>query len=613
MKRSMLSALAVALVLGTAANALAEKKIDPAQWVPGDALVYVGVTDVDRMWNNFKKTNGYAVMNDETITEHVSELGAVTAAIEKLKSKLAEALDVQPKQLKNPFSGPLAFYLEVAPDAPDDLHPALVASVGDAELMKSYYKSATSKFKEHAKHESVSFGEYSIDVFTSTAEKADDETAEDDEFGDFDDDPSPFAGLGQSPDEIFSNGVDKLFSPEAMPPKLALCLTDDRLVVGTSADQVRAALKPRGYGTTLAETDDYQALLRYLKPVGSVRLVFNLPRVIEVAKANADSGDVEEMREWLRTFGVESLRSVVGHLRLGAKSYDSKFELLFLTSGQRSGLAEILAMDNRPTDPPDFVAADTCLYVGINLNVPRLIDQIERLVRQADAAAADAMRAQLESLQLMPDAEPINVRKDFIDHLREPLCLVMSTSKPVDMESVRVSLTMGHRDQSAIVRFLSQIPMLQAQELRGTQIFGSMMMPGFVLAPTAERLIIGSIAVVENAMSPSAAQPLAQSRAWQRAQRFVPSESWFTMFMDQRRMLEAALDLSKNGQLGMGMVAMNPGIMMLSQMYGEMAEALGDDPARIEKLLHYQGAAIITVTTMPEGVRLTGVNLKPEE
>lgn len=591
---------------------------DPAEWVPADAVFYLGITDVAQMWADYQQTATYKLMQDEQLAKSLPSLGVYGRLGAKLKERLARVLDVQPDQLTNPFRGPLALYVEATPG---ETRPGLVASVGDAELMRRYYDAVLAKLKEHARHETETVGSATIDVLKSRpAEPGTSSGAAEEGEEDFPELAEPGMamtplGLLAAPEKMFEQWLDELFAPENMPETLALCLAEGRLIVAGSPDQAKAVLRRETRGRTLAETDDHKDLLRHLRPTGCVRLLVNIPRLIELARTAAGQADADELRTWLRILGAETLRSAVGHLRFGASSYDTKFELLFLMGSERSGLAKILSMANRPAAPPDTVGSDACLYAGVNLDVAGLLSEIERIVRQGDADAAEQFRKGLEAAE-MPDGQTVNLRQEFFAHLRPPLSFVLTAGKPATAESVRILLAVAHGDQAAMARFFGHLAgLLQPREVRGTQVYDTVMPPGFCVAATSDRLLAGPSAGVEAALAPAAAEPLARTDGWKRAARFAPEEAWLTVYADSRRMMEAALDLARDREALMaGPAMMNPGLLILLSMLGDPMEPASDfDAASARKVLDHMGPGLFTIATTPQGVLLSQVSLKPEK
>ena len=597
-------------------------KVEPAEWAPADSLCYLGITDVSETWDGFKKTGAYAVMNDPAAAEALAGLNPFVAAVGEFQGRLAKLLDVTPAQLKNPFGGPLTFYVSAPRGAkPEAIEIGLVAGVGDAELMKTYYGAAVAKLKPLGTHEAVTVDKDTIDVFTTSPGKPKKDSAKsgDDEFDKLDrGKPGALAG---SPDQMFKKGLDQVFSADNLPAKFAVCLTKDRLIVASTADQVKAVLQGEKRARTLADTDDYQALLRNLRPTGTVRFLVNLPRVLDMVKGAAD--DAEKLRSTLKTIGSDCLGSVVGHARFGASSYDSKMELLFLMNGQRSGLAKLLSPENGATAPPAIVSAGTCLYAGCNVNVPQLLDDIEQMLRASDPEGADKFRAFLEPKQL-PTGETVNYRKDFLEHLRGPITLALGFSRPLGPNCGRFLFALGHKDQAAITAFLAgpgSQGMLQPRDLRGNQVFDlppipPVLPPGLALTSTADRLVLGNAPVIEAALTPATGDALSATSAWKRVARVIPEQAWLTVYMDSRSVLDAAAELNKKKEEPAAAGAGGPDItalLMSALMQTAPGGAKGGDSERADKLAKYATQAVYTVSTTPAGVQVTAVQLRPEK
>ena len=608
MKR-MLTGIALFGLLAAAMPAWAQTP-EPAELAPADALGFVGITDTKQLWDDFKSTASYQALQDETFAKVAGgfDFGSLSKAI---RVRIADFVGISADKLENPFAGPLAIYV-TAPTGggPDDVVSAFVAGVGDASLMRQYYDSTTTKLKEQMRHMPVQSGSYTIDVFKS---KSDGEGGDSDEFDDFDDggfDPTMLGSSGQVIEEL----LDEAFSPDNLPKTMATCLTDDKLIIATSEDEVRAILRRSPGDNTLAGVDDYKKLLRELRPIGQVRVLVNLPRIIEIAKANVAESEASDLRQVLQVIGAESLRSAVGHVAVGASAYQSKSEFLILMTAQRTGVAKLISMENRPTTPPPFIGTDALFAAVINLNVPEFVDEVERMVRQQDPEAADEMHTSLEAMPIGPD-QTLNIRQDLLAHLQPPLTFTLSATKPIGPGAVRIQQTLGHHDQAALVRFLGMFQgFLMPRDVRGTQVFDFTIMPGFAVAPTSDRIAVGSTPAVEAALEGSAAQSLAQSDVFKRAARFVPEQAWMTLFVNDRMLMEFGLELAKNKDQLMAnpMMAMDPGIMILSSMLQGVMDLEGEDITAAAKMLKYSAQTIFTITTIPEGLRITALKLNPE-
>jgi len=592
-------------------------EVDPAEWAPADAIVYLGITDITQTWSDFKNTASYKLISDD-VAGQIPGASAFRPLIKGLEERLAKMLDVDASQLRNPFGGPLTFYVAVQPGGKaDDLEPGLIAGIGDAALLRKYYDTAVGKLKEAAKHSTESAGSYTIDVFTRTDEPSDrtpatPEEKEDRELEGLGPGSPPFA---KSVDKLIDEELDEFFRAENLPRSLAACLTEERLIVAGTPEQVRAILRREKGRESLADTADHKDLLRYLKPLGTVHFQLDLPRVLELAKAEMTSADeAKEFAEAVKMLGAEGLRSLVGHVRVGASSYDMKMELLFLMSGERSGLAKILSMANQPVTPPAFVPADVCQYLSINVQPGLLMEEIERMARQSSPEAADSFRRTLEEVPL-PSGQTVNLRQELIQHLTGPLTYTLNFAQPLGPESPRLLLTLGHRDQDAVARFLGQLaPFLQPRELRGTQVFDLSMVPGLSIAAAPDRVVAGTAAALESALQPASGQTLADTNGWRRAARHIPERAWAVLYTDDRAMLSTALEYAKNKELLAGGGMFNPGTFLLQQVYGPLLTSSDETQIKqFRKLLDYTSKGVLTVATTPQGVHLTLVTLRPED
>lgn len=609
----IIATLTLVTALSAAGQTERKPAVDPAGWVPADMLAYVGVSDINQLSEQLRGTAFYRMMQDPDAKDSWGRVSLVVKFCEEFKNRLARALDTEPDQLRNPFAGPMMLYVPLPRGEPaDELEIVFVAGVGDAELARDYYERATRKFREIADHhEKISFGAYTIDQFTT--ESGAEEAAEEDEEGPDEFDLDAFSAdderFGAALDELFG----ELFSPDAMPEQLVLCLTEDRLIAAPTPEHVKAVLRRERIGDSLVETEAYQTLLREFKPLGSIRLLINLPGLFDMMVAV----DGDDAKDALAMLGVRSMRSVIGHIRIGHRQFDSKSEALLLLSGERTGLAKLFSMKNRVVTPPASVSADNVFYASVNANALEILDEVERMIRREDPEAADQMRAGLESQEL-PDGQPLNLRKELLENLRGPLTFALAFRRPYGPQSTRIRLTLGHRDQEVMARFLEklsslpQVPMIE-REVRGTLAY-DLAFGGFSLAPTDNALVVGTTDAVEAALQvPASQESLAADPAFKRAAALVPPEAWGVFYVDSRRMFEAALEMAKNKDALLAAQFTDFATMIALQIVERLT--VGIDPDRIDagrRVSKYLAPSIFTVATTPDGIRITQVDLVPE-
>lgn len=578
----------------------AQPKGDPAEWVPSDALFYVGVTDTAKLWKDLQNTAGYKLMN----LDELKKSNPLSSFLDEFRSRLAAAVDLAPAQLESPFAGPAAFYVRPgASRKSEDVYPTLLVGIGNADLMKKYYNAATRKMRDAARsHESISAGSYQIDVFKG----GDENTASDPSDDDPDDLPSElqagdFEGAARKM-------MDEFFSPDTLPESLAMTLAGDRFVVSRDADAVKAALKSLDKSESIAGADEHRALLKHFEPAGSMRLLVRLTQIIEMESADESPEEREKMNTIL---GLKCINAFIGHAGIGAADYDLKAEGMLLTRGEPTGVVKILSMKNAPISAPDSVPADAAVMLSLNTEIAALIDEIEKLIRQTDPDQADQMRAGMESVPTA-DGGTLNLRKDFFEQLKAPFILSMGFGKPYGAaDSFKFLASIGHRSRQAMDKFLAAVaqpPMLAPRELRGTQVY-DMPMVGVTLAPSADRLFAGITPSVESALQ-GAADGLASDPGFKRAAKLAPPEAWLTLFVDQKKMTEGAIGIYENREnieaAGMsGMIA-----MQIAQSFAGQGAV---SPDVLRKAVKYYAPSIMTAATSPDGIRFTLVQLKPDD
>lgn len=588
-----------------------ERKTDPGVFAPPDAVALLGVTDLDEFVDGYKKSAGYKLLDDPAFKDAPGQFNFVHRFIEEFSKRLASALDTESAKLKNPFGGTVA--LAALPPSGDAKTPSLVlvAGVKDKTLMRDYYTRAVANFKKIAdKHESVDFAAGSIDHFT-TREKSDAEKEKDQADAEFD--PN---SLDLSTDEDVAQVMDKIFgqifSTDSLPESLATYLSDERLIVALSPEDIKAVIRREKGGETLRDQEDYKSIGRHFESPGPMRIYVNLPRLFDLARAE----DPDGYKEMMNILGGKCLRSIIGHAGYSMGKFDTRAELLLLTSGERTGLAKILSPKNQPLAAPEGLPVGTTMYVSMGINPSETLEEIERMVRADDPEAADQMRASLESVPL-GEGEKISPRKDIIDNLREPILFTFGLARPYSPESPRFTLSIGHRDKSAIERVIEKVrPMvgLLDRDVRGMTVYDAPTPFKLSIALTNDRLIFGSTASVEDALQTTQDSGLASDPTFKKTLDLAPREAWLVLYVDGKRLYEGVAELAKHkmalmqqqmtGNIGAGIA------------YG-MAEAFSpgetDNSAAVRRVAEYQSSGILTITTTSDGIRVNMLNLAAEK
>lgn len=586
--------------------ATAARDADPATWAPPGTLVYFGISDVNKLWKEIEASPGYKAMQDPDLKQLGQRVAFNATVLDQVKARLAKAIDVEPDKLKSPFDGAITLYIPPPGSSKSEPQPVFIAGIGDKELMKTYYEKAVKKMREAAsEYTPETAGTAKIDVFSFEKKK---EAKGDDEDGDMehaDEDGGDRNGAGE---ELASQLVEQIFS-KGLPPKLAVCLTDERLIVAADKDQIQDALRRERGGDSLAGSDEYKAFERKFDVKGTARFMINVRKLIELSAEK----DEENGKKMMDALGAKSFRSLIGQVVYDGKSYDYKLDAVMLMTGERTGLAKILSMKNRPTAPASAALGETCVSFCLNMNPGELLDEIERILRQSDPDEADQMRTAMSAVPLGPEGK-VDLRKELFDNLREPLAINIGFTKPFDQTSTRVILSVGHKNKEALERFFGKVAeatgQLTTRDLRGTQVFDTPFKAS--LAVTSDAILAGSTPAVEAALASSGGENgLAADAAFKRAAALASKESSMMFYVDGRRLMEALLEIAKDRDALMMSAMTNP----LNMVPAGMAEAYGEikpeQREKAKKMLEYVGATIGTLTNTEDGLHVTIVNLLP--
>ncbi len=577
---------------------------DPGLWAPSDAVLFVAIDDLTDLLGRWKQMAFWDMFSDPDLKDLSASFSLPQKLAEQFRNRLAEALELKPDQLENPFAGSIVLYASNLTDEQPQV--ALIAGVGNAELMQKYYRRATRRFRELSdQHEKVEFRSYTIDSFVT--ERDEDQEADDEDEADEDDLDAALEG-GDDLDSAVEEMLSQLFSPEAMPEKLALCLTADRLILAPTPEIIKAVLR-RGESETLCDNELYRALTRKFDPPGQLRFMVDLQKLLEAVAAEGD----EETAQTIKMLGLNGVRGIIAHADYGSGGYEGRLEAELLVSGQRSGLIKILSMKNTPVKRPQVVVNDAFAFGWVNLDLGELLDEIERMVRQMDPAGADELRTTLESVPF-GEEETLDIRKGLLAFLAPPLSVSMGFEKPYSAQSSRLLLTIAARQRQPLQQLLEKLSELAAgmlidRELRGTFIY-DVSMGGFSIAVSEQAVLIGSTPCVERGIQGTAEQPPADDFA--RLARLVPPDAWCVVYSDPRRMYEAVFELARQkDQLAMQFG--NPAAMVTAAMVEALVEDIPPDQLdKAKALLKYQAPSLMTIRTTSDGIYVISVQAPPE-
>lgn len=593
MFRAVRSTIILLAIIALAPRLAAAEDRDPATFAPADAAIYIGVTDFAQALDALMATATIRATEDPDFVQ-AGESNPFLGELEQFKKSLAKTLNVAPEELKNPFGGPAAFFMMLPAEANQQPQGVLIASVKNHERLERYYKEAIKKLRAaEGRYESDSYRGETIDSFEAEDKQgAGDKELPLDDFDDF----------NPNDEDSLKPKVLDLLSGENVPDKIAACLTEDYLLVADTADQLKQALRrmDSSGSDTLAEQRGLRDGLRKLDS-GQVQIMVNWQPIL--------ARQMKEQGETLRGLGLDGLRQLVGTVQIGG-DFEFRYDAIQFMQGDRSGLLKLMTPPNEPLEPPAGITADTVLYAGANINLGELVEEIIKLTRALSPEMGAEMDADFGKFEL-PDGETIDLRKQFLRHMRAPLEFAAGFTRPYDASSARLVVRVNQVNPTEVGDVLSKIPGMVERDLRGSRVF-DMALGGVTAAVDSSRMFVGNRAEVERSLTAGDERGLKRDESFKKLVGLMPDKAWLLVYADSRRMMEALAGLLPERQTLETAMMTDIGAAFTT---GMLYNTFGDqtDAAKARKMIQYSAASMFTLSTTPDGLHLRAVQLKPEE
>ncbi len=575
---------------------------DPASWAPAEVLNFIGVPDSRRASDELRRTDLWALTNEpDAPPPLVPWARALGETVRAVQQRLALLLGTPVAELKNPFGGPLALWIEPLAGPEPRLGFVFAADVADAALMRAYYDAALTRLKSTGRHETRVGGGAVIDVLNPLGPAS--------EPADADEGPAELMRSG----ERVSRMLEELWPGEGRPARLALCLTPQRLIVATTPEQVRAVLEPRAL--PLSDNADYVTLRESVAGGGGgVRVFVNLPGWMGLLRRVARRPEQREIYEWQAAVGGESVGPLLGSVEFGGSGWDWRGVLALRVRGEARGLLRLLTCENRPTLPPDTTPADALFFVQTAFGPAELLRELERAFESSDPERVAGMRSMEVTLAT---GEKVALRRDLIDHLRGPMGTWVAVTRPLAPGSARMLMSVGHHAATALTDFfagpLGEGPLAQraGQKLFDLQPAPPFVPGGLAIGVAPELLLAGTTPAVEAALAQTPGTRLQEVERWARAARALPEQSWLVGYVDAGGLLQLVLDLRDGGEALRGTVPEAGSLALLG--LGEALGAAQVTPELAAQLAPRLGPLAFAVETTSCGPRLTAVQLRADE
>lgn len=564
---------------------------DPAVFAPRDALAFVGVGDLEKFIGDFAKSGVGTIHTDRRAAADLPDVKEMQDLYDDYRGRIARAIGVEPAQMKWPFGGACAaFVYRMKGEAGGGelfLGYGLTLGVRDAATARDYYTKLTANLKTiAAMSDSATSGAYRIDFFRlSLSEPAEEEI--DDEF-----------------EEPTLTDVSAMVAELAGWQSVAVCLREDRLFAGDSIETVRAMLKREPSGS-LAATRDYAAIDRVFDTPGGLRLAFDLPQALRIAREFEPEGT----KELETLIGAECLRSLVGLIDFSTDETDIRMDFMVLMEGTRTGLARILSGENAKTADIGDAPADAVSVTDLRIDPSAAVDEFERVIGDVSPA-----KAELQMTVTTDSGEVLSVRDDLVKALRAPLRIAVSVPPSNDPGAARAWVSLGHtggQKMAVWVKYLSGFAPLQERAVNGSVVHD---LPfNVTLAVLKDRFVVGTADAVDEMIEGRAGKTLRDQPEFRRALAQAPAEATIVSFQDTPRVMRASAAIGIDAGSAPMLFVQKPAVALVYYVstMGIVGAAGAGARESIDTWARRLGPEISTLTTTPDGLRATTIMLKP--
>jgi hypothetical protein len=522
----------------------------------------VGCADAGATWDAWQRVAPAAAPS--TLAAPLAATRDVLADVgRRTHARLAATVGVDPNAFANPCGPTLVCYL-TAPAEPERLALDLtvVVAVRDPNQMQTYYNQAARRLATQMQHTTAGgLGTLTIDVFTAGPPAS--QPAETAAFD------AARAELGRSDADAGGPLTALLGSwlwTEGMPPQLAACLTSDRLVVSTSAEEVRAALR-RLPETSLAVDPEYRRVAGLTGAAGQVRMLLNVPRLLAHVRAVYPPSEAAQHALGLDDFGlcVADLTFAPAGGAAPANAAAQCDAVLAVRAEQPRGLARLLsapsaALTLLPGTPPAPAAV-----LLLNTTPGAIVNEVTAMLTAVAPDAATRLSASITACDLGGPA-PVDLRAALLTPPQPPLAAWLMWGRAADEPALRLVATCGLSDRAPLDGLLRTLPLHARPFGDLADLYEPAVLP-LTVAVSAEHVWLGTTRDVEAALrafmaaTPTAGHPLA---------RLLPEQATLFAYVDGRQLAAACQRLA--AERGRVLAAADP-LALLALLLSGAAEA----------------------------------------
>ncbi|MFK7777088.1 MAG: hypothetical protein QM501_03045 [Gimesia sp.] len=435
------------LFLLTAQDSYAQNKVQAAQRLPANSLMYFSIPNVETLGENWSKCSMGQMTHDPAFADLKSDL---VKLIEKSSEKFEEETDLS---LSN------------------------VLSIPSGELCFAIVKSDSGKFGGLVFMEYGESGEILEKILEKAEEGLDKEGAK-----------RSIQNVDGTKIIVYSFGEGSEEGPVKVPleKKFAYFLKD-KTFVASNDDKILESVLANWDGQkqdSLSGKKEYQYIVNkcadptapavmqwYINPIGILQSALSV-----ASQVNPQIGMVQG---FLPALGITNLKAVGGASYLATKDYDSISKTFTYVEMPTSGIIDMFKCPAVAQQPPVWVSDKVSSYYSINWGISSAYDSIETLF-DGFQGRPGALAAIIDQMSDNPDGPKVHIKKDIIDNLSGRIQVATEIEEGEQLDLTKMSgqftVAFGLKNSDAFQKLIASLTSRddfpgKMREFQGTTIY----------------------------------------------------------------------------------------------------------------------------------------------
>lgn len=424
----------------------AKDKIQAAQRIPADTLLYVSIPDIKTLVKQYKKSSAIEMAQDEAFGDIVQEM--ITKFKEASKG-FEQETDLSLKSVLNIPSGEIS--LAVFKTQANKFGGVVFMEYGESgDVFKKFLAKSAERLEEEAtKHSTKNVEGTEIIIYSFEETRA-----------------------NQGPDEI------------PIAKKYAYFLKD-KTFVASNDDKVLESVLSNWDGQenkTLAGKKEYQYILNkcahsdeppvfhwYLNPIDALKSVVGI--------AGKSNPQVAMFQGFLPALGLSSLKGVGGTWYLATKDFETVTKTFTYVEKPTHGIISVFKCPAVAQQPPWWVSDKAAGYFSVNWGIDGAYHSIETLF-DGFQGRPGAMAAAIDKFADDPNGPKIHIKKDIVDNLTGQIQLVSEYQENSAAELLfgNYTVALGLKKPEAVKKLVTSLTSRgdfpgKSREFQGTTVY----------------------------------------------------------------------------------------------------------------------------------------------